>query len=89
MNVTKPLLLTVSPTDSCFLNMPFGLKMSQDVFQFRMDQVTDRLPSMRAIHGDICIYGQTLDEQNENVRQLMKTVNQSGLVFNSKKCSIH
>ena len=40
-----------------FLCMPFGLKMSQDVFQMRMDQITDRLPGVIAIHDDICIYG--------------------------------
>ena len=35
-----------------FLHMPFSLKMSQDVFQMRMDQITDRLPGMIAIHDD-------------------------------------
>ena len=42
-----------------FLCMPFGLKMSQDMFQMRMDQTTDRLPGVIAIHDDICIYGKT------------------------------
>ena len=40
-----------------FLHMPFGLKLSQDVFQMRMDQMTDWLPGVTAIHNDICIYG--------------------------------
>ena len=35
-----------------FLLMPFGLKMSQDVFQMQMDQATDRLPGIIAIHDD-------------------------------------
>ena len=42
-----------------FLHMPFSLKMSQDVFQVTMDQITDRLPGVIAIHNDICIYGKT------------------------------
>ena len=33
-----------------FLRMPFGLKMAQDVFQMRMDQITERLPGIIAIH---------------------------------------
>ena len=39
-----------------FLCMPFGLKMSQDVFQMRMDQIINRLPGVITIHDDICIY---------------------------------
>ena len=42
-----------------FLYMPFGLKMSQDVFQMQMDQATDHLPSTIAIYDDISIYSCT------------------------------
>ena len=37
--------------------MPFSLKMSQDIFQIWMDQLTKRLPSITAIYSDICIFG--------------------------------
>ena len=40
-----------------FLHMPFGLKISQDIFQMWMDQATDCLPSIIAIHDDICMFG--------------------------------
>ena len=33
-----------------FLRMPFGLKRAQDVFQMRMDQITERLPGIIAIY---------------------------------------
>ena len=71
-----------------YLHMPFGLKMSQDVFQMRMDQITDRLPGIIAIHDDICVYGKTREEHDTNLLQLMKTASKNGLVFNSHKCSI-
>ena len=71
-----------------YLCMPFGLKMSQDVFQMRMDQITDRLPGIIAIHDDICVYGKTREEHNTNLLELMKTSSKNGLVFNSHKCSI-
>ena len=48
-----------------FLCMPFGLKMSQDVFVMCMDQVTDHLPSISAIHDDICIYGHPPEEHDQ------------------------
>ena len=69
--------------------MPFGLKMSQDVFQMRMDQITNRLPGIIAIHNDICVYGKDTTEHDNNLLKLMQTAQDHGLVFNSNKCSIH
>ena len=71
-----------------FLCMPFGLKMSQDVFQMCMDQLTDRLPGIIAIHNDICVYSKTQEKHDKNLLQLMKTAAKQGLVFNSNKCHI-
>ena len=62
--------------------------MSQDVFQMRMDQITDRLPGVIAIHDDICIYGKTQQQHDKHLLQLLKTASKNGLVFNSRKCHI-
>ena len=35
--------------------MPFRFKMSQDVFQICMDQITNRLPGIIAIHDELCV----------------------------------
>ena len=61
--------------------------MSQDLFQIQMDQITDRLPGIIAIHHDICVYGKDIGEHN-NLLQLMKTAQDQGLIFNSSKCAI-
>ena len=71
-----------------FMHMPFGLKMSQDIFQMQMDQATDHLPSIIAIHGDLCIFGHTCEEHNEHLLHLMETVKDHGIIFNSAKCHI-
>ena len=71
-----------------FLHMPFGLKMSQDVFQMWMDQITNRLPGIIAIHDDISVYGKDTTEHDNNLLKLMQTAQDHGLVFNSNKCSI-
>ena len=68
--------------------MPFGLKMSQDVLQMCMDQITDRLPGNIAIHDDICVYSKTQEQHNKHLLQCMKTAAKQGLVFNSNKCHI-
>ena len=71
-----------------FLRMPFGLKMSQDVFQMRMDQIVEQCPGVIAIHDDICVYGRTEAEHDAHLWNLMKVAERSGLVFNSDKCEI-
>ena len=42
-----------------YLYMPFGLKMMQDIFQMQVDQATDHLLSIIAIHDNICINSHT------------------------------
>ena len=68
--------------------MPFSLKMSQDVFQMCMDQVMDHLPSIIAIHDDICVHGHTPQEHDKHLLKLMQTAAQYGTVFNSSKYQI-
>ena len=71
-----------------FLYMPFGLKMSHDVFQMQRDQITDRVPGIIAIHNDICVYDKDIAEHGHNLLQLMKTAQGQGLVFNRRMYAI-
>ena len=68
--------------------MPFSLKMAQDVFQMRMDQITERLPGIIAIHDEVCVFGKTQEQHDKHLLQLLKTALAKGLVFNSRKCQI-
>ena len=40
--------------------------MAQDIFQMRMDQITERLPGIIAIHDDICVFGQTQEQHDKH-----------------------
>ena len=73
---------------SQFLCMPISLKMSWDMFQMWINQITNRLPGITAIHDDICVYGKDIAEHNHNLLQLMKTAQGQGLVFKSSMCAI-
>ena len=53
-----------------------------------MDQITNRLPRIIAIHDNIYVFGKAWEEHNTHLLELMKTVSKNGLVFNSQKCSI-
>ena len=62
--------------------------MLQDVFQMWMEQITNRLSGIIAIHDDICVHGRDTAEHDSNLLQLMQTATQQGLVFNGSRCAI-
>ena len=70
-----------------FLHVPFGLKMSQNIFQMRMDNIVAQCPSVLAIHDDVFIYRKHDRDHDANIINLFN-VAQKGLIFNSKKCAI-
>ena len=71
-----------------FLHVPFGLKMSQDIFQMRMDDIVAQCPSVLAIHDDVFIYGKDDRDHDTNIINLFNVAQKEGLIFNSKKCAI-
>ena len=71
-----------------FLRVPFGLKMSQDIFQIRMDDIIAQCPGVLAIHDDVFIYGKNDRDHDANIINLFNVAQKEGLVFNSKKCTI-
>lgn len=71
-----------------YLRMPFGLIMSQDVFQRKMDQILERCDGCIGIADDVIVFGKTEGEHDRNLIQLMETAKEHGLVFNSGKCEI-
>ena len=71
-----------------FLRVPFGLKMSQDIFQMRMDDIVAQCPSVLAIHDDVFIYRKNDRDHDTNIINLFNVAQKEGLIFNSKKCAI-
>ena len=71
-----------------FLCVPFGLKMSQDIFQMRMDDIVAQCPSVLAIHNDVFIYRKNDRDHDANIINLFNVAQKEGLIFNSKKCTI-
>ena len=71
-----------------FLHVPFRLKMSQDIFQMRMDDIVAQYSGLLAIHNDVFIYRKDDKDHNANIINLFNVAQKEGLIFNSKKCSI-
>ena len=71
-----------------FKRMPFRAKMSQDVFQMKMDLIMEKCPGVISIHDDIVIYGTTDEDHDCNLINLMNVAQLEGLVLNSKKLEL-
>ncbi len=72
----------------CFKRLPFGLSVSQDIFQQGMDHIINQVPGCVGIADDIAVYGRTEAKHDANLLSLMQTAEREGLVFNSSKCRI-
>ena len=71
-----------------FLRMPFGAKMSQDVFQLRMDAILEQCPEVIGIHDDMVIFGVDQEDHDDNLINLLNICQKEGLVLNSKKLEL-
>ena len=67
-----------------FLRMPFGAKMSQDVFQLRMDAILEQCPGVIGIHDDMVIFGVDQEDHDANLINLLNVCQKEGLVLNSR-----
>ena len=53
-----------------------------------MDQVTDCLSGIIAIHDNICVFGHTPEEHDEHLMCLIESAKTQGIVFNNTECHI-
>ena len=73
----------------CFCRMPFGLVMSQDVFQNRMDMILEKVgEGVLGIADDVAVFAENEEKHDRVLHKLMKVASEYGLVFNSSKCKI-
>ena len=65
--------------------MPFGLKVSGDVFQEMLDRVLRLVPGVLRIADDVVEHGATENTHDGTVLVLCETVRLNNLSLNSKK----
>ena len=68
-----------------WLRMPFGLKVSRDIFEERLDRVIRLVPGVLGITDDIVIHGATENTHDGTVFVLCETARLNNLSLNSKK----
>ena len=71
-----------------YKRMPFGMKMSQDVFQIQMDHILEQCPGVISIHDDVLIYGYTREDHDANLINFLNVCQMEGLCLSSKKLEL-
>ena len=71
-----------------FKRMPFGLKMSQDIFQAKIDQTFEDCEGVVGIADDIVISGRTEEEHDRNLHRMIGRCQNTGLKLNPDKCFV-
>ena len=72
-----------------FLRLPFGLNLSQDVFQERMYLILEQCSGTISMEDDAGVSVRIEEEHNANLHQLMRAAQKHALVFNGAKCKIN
>ena len=71
-----------------FLRMPFGLRMSQDIFQFKIDETYRDCLGAIGIADDVTVYGKNDKEHDLHLHETMERTRQAGIKLNDEKCDI-
>ena len=90
LNQESNLLMTFSSSFGryCFLQLPFGLVCSQDIFQKEMDQILEECQGCIRITDAITIHGCTEVEHDAYLQNLMWITHKYDLVFNPQKTHV-
>ena len=84
--------LTVFGTNThgrlCYKRMPFGMKISQDMFQIQMDHILEQCPGVIGIHDDVIIYRYTREDHDTNLINFLNVCQMEGLCRSSKKLEL-
>lgn len=71
-----------------FKRLPFGLSVSQDIFQQKMNQILEKCTGVIGLADDVAVVGATAEEHDRNLHCLMRVAREHGLIFNWEKCRI-
>ncbi|XP_029653414.1 uncharacterized protein K02A2.6-like [Octopus sinensis] len=71
-----------------FNRLPFGLKVSQDVFQRQIDETYQGCKGAIGIADDIQVHGKDETTHDFNLHEAMEKTRQAGIKLNAEKCII-
>ena len=71
-----------------FIRMQFGLRMSQDILQFKIDETYRDCQGAIDIADDVTVYGKNEKEHDLHQHETMERTRKAGIKLNDEKCVI-
>ena len=71
-----------------FLGMPFGLRMTQDIFEFKIDETYRDCQGAIAIADDVTVYGKSDKEHDVHLHETMERTRKAGIKLDDENCVI-
>jgi transposase InsO family protein len=68
-----------------WLRLPFGLKVSSEIFQKRLIQALDNLTGVICVADDVLIFGKTLEEHDDNLTKFFQRCVERGIHLTADK----
>jgi Reverse transcriptase (RNA-dependent DNA polymerase) len=84
-DITKTAVITLFGLFE-FVRMPFGLKNAGMTFQRLMDRIMFDIPYVFVYLDDMLIASRSLEEHRRHVREVLRHLQDNGLVINGGKC---
>ena len=72
----------------CFKRMPFGLSVSAEVFQAKMDEALDGIPGTYPCADDVKIQGSNHERHDIHLLETVERASRAGIKFNPDKCTV-
>lgn len=70
----------------CFHRLPFGISSAPEHFQRRMSEILTGIPNVVCMMDDVLVYGETLEEHDKHLREVLKRLQKAGMTLNNDKC---
>ena len=68
-----------------FKRLPFGIVVSQDIFQRKLDDIYKKIPNVTGIADDIIVFGSTEEEHDQAFVNMLEATRANNVSLNSEK----
>ena len=72
-----------------WLRLPFGLKVSSEIFQKGLCMALEGLEGVQCVADDVIVYGKDHEDHNRNLRNLLSRCEEHRIKLNPDKCQFH
>ena len=72
-----------------WLGLPFGLKVSSEIFQKRLCMALEGLEGVQCVADDVIVYGRDHNDHIRNLRNLSSCCEEHGVRLNRNKCQFN